>query len=198
MPAAFIMYRPVWKNPPCLHSESHTQTQYSSTFGPFLIPTCTVPLSPLGSLHLTPPCHFPTGSCLLSGQRPERGLSCSWRVPPPADLMDRSLLHCEINKNIAIAAFGIYIWNTLIRQTDSITKFIKITWWCLWVKAVGSWGGRCCQECWWSVGKFEVGRAWPVIPARSLAPSCHWTALWTWSLYLCWGIGNNTWKTKSI
>lgn len=75
------------------------------------------------------------------------------------------------------------------------TNKSTLTWWCQWVKAVGSWGGQ-CQECWWSVGKFGVGRAWPVIPARSLAPSCRWTGLWTWSLYWCWGTGNNTWEQK--
>lgn len=54
--------------------------------------------SPLGCLHLRLLCHFLIGSCLLLGQRPEHGLSCSWRVLPPADLMDRSLPRCKIDK----------------------------------------------------------------------------------------------------
>lgn len=55
----------------------------------------TASLSPLGCLHLRLLCRFLIGSCLLSGRRPEHGLSYSWTARPPADLMDRNLLHCE-------------------------------------------------------------------------------------------------------
>lgn len=81
----------------------------------------TASLSPLGCLHLRPLYRFQIESCLLLGRRPEHGLSCSWRVPPPADLMDKSLPHCEIwFKNYC--HFEFTSENTE-KKTTSMTRF---------------------------------------------------------------------------